>query len=332
MNASSPEPIALPTIADVEAAAARIKGVAIRTPLLTFPVLDERLGARVYLKAETLQRTGSFKFRGAYNKISSIPADRKKGGVVAYSSGNHAQGVAHAASLCGVPAVIVMPSDAPKAKRERTKAFGAEVVLYDRDREDRAAIARKIAEERGAVLVPPFDDPLIIAGQGTAGREICEDLGALGVKPDVAVIGASGGGLMAGISLALKARVPDISIYAVEPEGFDDTIRSFKSGQRERNERMSGTICDALMTDRPGVVTFEINKKLVGQGVVASDAEVGRAVAFAFRELKLVVEPGGAIGLAALLAGKLDVKGKVVVGVLSGGNVDAEMFDKLIAA
>lgn len=332
MNAPSPEPIALPTAADIEAAAARIKGVAIRTPLLNFPVLDERLGARVYLKAETLQRTGSFKFRGAYNKISSIPADKKQGGVVAYSSGNHAQGVAHAATLNGVPAVIVMPSDAPKAKRERTKAFGAEVVLYDRDREDRAAIARRIAEERGAVLVPPFDDPLIIAGQGTAGREICEDLSALGVKPDVAVIGASGGGLMAGVSLALKARVPDISIYAAEPEGFDDTIRSFKSGQRERNERMSGTICDALMTDRPGVVTFEINKKLVGQGVVASDAEVGRAVAFAFRELKLVVEPGGAIGLAALLAGKLDVKGKVVVGVLSGGNVDAEMFDKLIAA
>jgi threonine dehydratase len=332
MNAPTADPIALPTIADVEAAAARIKGVAIRTPLLNFPVLDERLGARVYLKAETLQRTGSFKFRGAYNKISSIPADKKKGGVVAYSSGNHAQGVAHAATLCGVPAVIVMPQDAPKAKRERTKAFGAEVVLYDRDREDRAAIARKIAEERGAVLVPPFDDPLIVAGQGTAGREICEDLAALGVKPDMAVIGASGGGLMAGISLALKARVPDIAIYAAEPEGFDDTIRSFKSGQRERNAKMSGTICDALMTETPGVVTFEINRKLVGQGVVASDAEVGRAVAFAFRELKLVVEPGGAIGLAALLAGKLDVKGKVVVGVLSGGNIDADMFDRLIAA
>ena len=172
--------------------AARIKGVAIRTPLLNFPVLDERLGARVFLKAETLQRTGSFKFRGAYNKISSIPADKKHGGVVAYSSGNHAQGVAHAAALCGVRSVIVMPSDAPKAKRERTKAFGAEVVLYDRDREDRAAIARRVSEERGAILVPPFDDPLIIAGQGTAGREICEDLGALGVKPDMAVIGASG--------------------------------------------------------------------------------------------------------------------------------------------
>jgi len=331
MNAPT-DTIALPTAADVDAAAARIKGVAIRTPLLNFPVLDERLGARVFLKAETLQRTGSFKFRGAYNKISSIPGDRKAAGVVAYSSGNHAQGVAHAAQLCGVPAVIVMPSDAPKAKRERTAALGAEVVLYDRDKEDRAAIARKIAEDRGAVLASPFDDPLIIAGQGTAGREICEDLAALGLKPDIAVVGASGGGLIAGIALAMKARVPDVIFFAAEPEGFDDTLRSFKSGRRERNTRMSGTICDALMTEMPGVVTFEINKRLVGQGVVASDAEVGRAVAYAFRELKLVVEPGGAIGLAALLAGKLDIKGKVVVGVLSGGNVDAEMFDRLIAA
>ena len=201
-----------PTIADVDAAAERLAGVAIRTPLINSPVLDARLGARVFLKAETLQRTGSFKFRGAYNKISSIPPDRKNNGVVAYSSGNHAQGVAHAAALCDMPAVIVMPSDAPAAKRERTKALGAEVVLYDRDKEDRAAIARDIAQKRGAVLVPPFDDPLVIAGQGTAGREICEDLERLGMKPDMAVVGASGGGLIAGIALAMKARVPDIEI------------------------------------------------------------------------------------------------------------------------
>jgi threonine dehydratase len=323
--------IALPTVADVEAAARKLAGVAVRTPLVNSPVLDERLGARVFLKCETLQRTGSFKFRGAYNKISSIPADRKGNGVVAYSSGNHAQGVAHAAALCKMPAVIVMPSDAPAAKRERTAALGAEVVLYNRDTEDRAAIARRIAGERGAVLVPPFDDPLIIAGQGTAGREICEDLDRLGVKPDIAVVGASGGGLIAGIALAMKARVPDVTFYSAEPEGFDDTMCSFASGRREKNPRMSGTICDALMTDTPGVVTWEINKRLVGQGVAASDAEVGRAVAFAFRELKLVVEPGGAIGLAALLAGKLDIKDKTVVAVLSGGNVDAEMFHRLIA-
>jgi threonine dehydratase len=295
-------------------------------------VLDARLNARVFLKAETLQRTGSFKFRGAYNKISSIPPDRKANGVVAYSSGNHAQGVAHAAALCRMPAVIVMPSDAPKAKRERTAALGAEVVLYDRDSEDRAAIARAIVAKRGAVLAAPFDDPLIIAGQGTAGREICEDLDRLGITPDLAVIGASGGGLIAGIALAMTARLPGMQFYSAEPEGFDDTLRSFQSGKRERNARMSGTICDALMTETPGAVTWEINKKLVGRGVVASDDEVGRAVAFAFRELKLVVEPGGAIGLAALLAGRLDVAGKVVVAVLSGGNVDAELFHRLIAA
>ncbi len=323
--------IAPPTIADVEAAAKKVAGVAIRTPLVNSPVLDARLNAHVFLKCETLQRTGSFKFRGAYNKISSIPPDRKANGVVAYSSGNHAQGVAHAAQLCGVPATIVMPSDAPKAKRERTAALGAEIVLYDRDKEDRAAIARGIAQKRGAVLVPPFDDPLVIAGQGTAGLEICDDLALIGVKPDIAVVGASGGGLIAGIAIAMKARVPGVKFYSAEPAGFDDTLRSFASGQRERNPRMSGTICDALMTETPGVVTWEINKRLVGQGVVASDEEVGRAVAFAFRELKLVVEPGGAIGLAALLAGKLDVKGKVVVAVLSGGNVDAELFARLVA-
>ena len=324
--------ISPPTAADVDNAAQKLAGVAIRTPLVNSPVLDARLGARVFLKAETLQRTGSFKFRGAYNKISSIAQDRKANGVVAYSSGNHAQGVAHAAALCNMPAVIVMPSDAPKAKRERTAALGAEVVLYDRDTEDRAAIARGIAQKRGAVLVPPFDDPFVIAGQGTAGREICEDLEKLGLKPDVAVVGASGGGLIAGIALAMKARVPGVKFYSAEPEGFDDTMRSFKSGQREVNPRMSGTICDALMTSTPGVITWEINRRLVGEGVSASDEEVGRAVAFAFRELKLVVEPGGAIGLAALLAGKLDVKGKVVVAVLSGGNVDAELFHRLIAA
>jgi threonine dehydratase len=294
-------------------------------------VLDARLGARVFLKAETLQRTGSFKFRGAYNKLSSIPVERRAGGVVAYSSGNHAQGVAHAAQLCNMPAVIVMPSDAPKAKRDRTAALGAEVVLYDRNSEDRAAIARDIAGKRGAVLVPPFDDPFVIAGQGTAGREIMEDLSALGLTPDVVVVGASGGGLIAGIALAIKARAPAAKFYSAEPEGFDDTARSFKSGQREKNPRMSGTICDALMTNTPGAITFEINRRLVGEGVTASDDEVGRAVAFAFRELKLVVEPGGAIGLAALLAGRLDIKGKVVVAVLSGGNVDAEMFQRLVS-
>src|SRR5215468_2275920 len=313
----------LPIAADIEAASQRLAGVAVRTPLINAPVLDDAVGARVFLKAETLQRTGSFKFRGAYNKISSIPKEQRAGGVVAYSSGNHAQGVAAAAKRCGMPAVIVMPSDAPRPKRERTVALGAEIVLYDRDREDRAAIARTIARERDAVLVPPFDDPMIIAGQGTAGREVVEDLAALGLVPDFVVIGASGGGLAAGIALAVKARVPQAKLLTAEPEGFDDTARSFRSGMREKNARMSGTICDALMTNTPGEITFPINRELIGDGITANDEEVARAVAFAFHDLKLVVEPGGAIGLAALMSGKVDVAGKIVVAVLSGGNVDA---------
>jgi threonine dehydratase len=313
----------LPTAADVEAAAKTLAGIAIRTPLISSPVLDERLGARVFLKAETMQRMGAFKFRGAYNKISSIPAASRAGGVVAFSSGNHAQGVAAAAKLLNMPAVIVMPRDA---------ALGAEVILYNRDSEDREAIARRIAGERGAVLVPPYDDLLIIAGQGTLGREIVEDLSMIGLQPGIVVVGASGGGLAAGTALAIKASVPDADIYTAEPEGFDDTARSFRSGKREANARMSGTICDALMSNTPGELTFAINSKLIGKGVSASDEDVARAVAFAFRELKLVVEPGGAIGLAALLAGKVDVKGKVAVAVLSGGNVDPELFSKLIAA
>ena len=205
-------------------------------------------------------------------------------------------------------------------------------MLYDRETGDREAIARAIADKTGAVLVPPYDDPLIIAGQGTAGLEIVQDLAALGLTPDIVVVGASGGGLAAGIALAVKAKVPRATFYTAEPEGFDDTARSFRSGKRESNPRMSGTICDALMTHIPGELTFAINSKLIGQGLSASDEEVGRAVAFAYRELKLVVEPGGAIGLAVLLAGKLDVKGKVVVAVLSGGNIDPELFCKLIAA
>ena len=322
----------LPTAADIEAAAKRLAGVAVRTPLINSPVLDEAVRARVFLKAEILQRTGSFKFRGAYNKISSIPPERRAAGVVAYSSGNHAQGVAAAARLLGMRATIVMPGDAPKAKRKRTLALGAEVISYDRNNEDRAAIAKKIMAERGATLVPPYDDPLIIAGQGTIGAEIVDDLARLALKPEIVVVGASGGGLAAGISLGVKARVPSAKFYAVEPEGFDDTLRSFASGKREANARMSGTICDALMSNTPGELTFPITRELIGQGTTVNDDEVAHAVRFAFSELKLVVEPGGAIGLAALLAGKLKTDDKIVVAILSGGNVDADVFSRLIAA
>src|ERR1700722_10901853 len=321
----------LPTSADVDAAAARLLGVALRTPLISSPVLDALTGGRVFLKAEMLQRTGSVQFRGAYNKLSSIAADARAGGVVAFSSGNHAQGVAAAAKLLAMPAVIVMPADAPRPKRDRTAELGAEIVLYDRAREDREAIARGIADERHAVLVPPYDDPLVIAGQGTAGREIVEDLAALGLAPDMVIVNASGGGLAAGIALAVKARVPGAQVFTAEPAGFDAHARSFASGKREKNDAVTGTICDALMAQSPGRITFEINRALVGAGVSASDAEVGRAVSFAFRELKLVVEPGGAVALAALLAGKVDVRGKIAVAVLSGGNVDPELFSRLVA-
>ena len=309
----------------------RLAGVALHTPLISSPVLDAITGGRVFLKAETLQRTGSFKFRGAYNKLSATPVEKRAGGVVAFSSGNHAQGVAAAAKLLNMPAVIVMPADAPRAKRERTAALGAEVVLYDREREDREKIANAIAEKRGAILAPPYDDPLIIAGQGTAGTEIVDDLAALGLSPDIVVVNASGGGLAAGVALAVKSRVPAAQFLTAEPQGFDDHARSFQSGQRERNAKSSGSICDALMAQSPGKITFEINRALIGAGVSASDEEASRAVAFAFHELKLVVEPGGAVALAALLSGKVDVRGKIAVAILSGGNVDPDLFSRLVA-
>ena len=316
--------------ADIELAAQVLAPFAVRTPLLSSPALDERAGTRVFLKPEMLQRTGSFKFRGAFNKVSSIPLHARGGGVVAFSSGNHAQGVAAAAKILGMPATIVMPSDAPLTKRERTKAYGATVVLYDRDREDREAIAGDIAAKCGATLVRPYDDPLVIAGQGTVGREIADDMAALSLAPDIVVAPASGGGLVAGVATAIKARYPRAMVMSAEPEAFDDHARSLRAGNREPHRSQSRTICDALMAAIPGEITFAINGQLLTQGLVASDAEVGMAVGFAFRELKLVVEPGGAIGLAALLAGHIDVSGKIVVIVLSGGNVDAEMYARLI--
>jgi threonine dehydratase len=316
--------------ADIDAAARVLAPFAVRTPLLSSPTLDERVGGRVFLKPEMLQRTGSFKFRGAFNKLSSIPMAERGGGVVAFSSGNHAQGVAHAAHILDMQATIVMPADAPLSKRERTRAFGAEVVLYDRDREDREAIARDIAGKRGATLVRPYDDPFVIAGQGTVGREIAEDLEALGIAPDIVVAPASGGGLVAGVATAVKARYPQAMLMSAEPEGFDDHARSLRAGKREPHSAGGRTICDALMATIPGEITFAINSRLLTKGVTASDTEVGAAVAFAFRELKLVVEPGGAVGLAALLAGHLDARGKTVVIVLSGGNVDADLYARLI--
>jgi threonine dehydratase len=323
-------PLTLPTATDVHEAADRLSGVAVRTPLLSSAALDAATGGRVFLKCEMLQRTGSFKFRGAYNRISRLTPEQRGGGVVAFSSGNHAQGVALAAKLAGVPAVIVMPTDAPKVKRERTAAYGAEVVLYDRATEDRDAIARRIAGERSAVVVPPFDDFHIVAGQGTVGLEIAQDLKERGVAPGLVAMPASGGGLAAGIALAVKEAFPGARIVTAEPELFDDHARSFKSGRRERNERVTGSICDALLMADPGRLTFEITKKLSGEGVWASDADVLAAMRFAFRELKLVVEPGGAVALAAALSGRLDLRGHTAVLVLSGGNVDDAVFVRAI--
>jgi threonine dehydratase len=327
-NSASPLPV---TSIDIDAAARVLAPFAVRTPLLSSPALDERIGATVFLKPEMLQRTGSFKFRGAFNKLSSIPQDARGGGVVAFSSGNHAQGVAAAAQILNMRATIVMPADAPRSKRERTKGYGAEVVLYDRDREDREAIAGDIARKHGATLVRPYDDPKVIAGQGTVGREIAEDLALLGVTPDIVVAPASGGGLVAGVATAMKARYPHAALMSAEPEGFDDHARSLRAGKREPHHAEGRTICDALMATVPGEITFAINQRLLTQGVTASDAEVGAAVAFVFREFKLVVEPGGAVGLAALLAGRIEARGKAVVIVLSGGNVDADMFARLVA-
>jgi threonine dehydratase len=320
------------SFADVTAAAEVIAPFAVRTPLLSFPVLDERVGTRVFLKPEMLQRTGSFKFRGAFNKLSSIPMEARGGGVVAFSSGNHAQGVAASAEILDMRATILMPSDAPLLKRERTRGYGAEVVLYDRYKEDREAIVREIASKSNATIVPPYDDPFVIAGQGTVGLEIADDMAALGIAPDIVVAPASGGGLVAGTATAIKARYPKAILMCAEPQGFDDHALSLRAGKRETHGPADRTICDALMAVMPGKMTFAVNERLLAQGVTASDQEVGAAVAFAFRELKLVVEPGGAVGLAALLAGRIETAGPNVVLVLSGGNVDADLFARLIGA
>lgn len=315
-----------PTAADVADAARLLDGVAVRTPLIYASSLESTGAARVFLKPEIFQRMGAFKFRGAYNTIARIPPEKRAAGVVAFSSGNHAQGVAAAAKLMGMRATIVMPADAPLIKRENTRKLGAEVVLYDRDKEDREEIGRRICGERGATLVPPYDHPQVIAGQGTIGFEICDDLEKLGLVPDIVLSPASGGGLIAGVSLAVKHRSPRTQVIAVEPEGFDDTGRSLRSGKREKNARLSGSICDALLTVEPGVLTFEINRRLLDGGVAVSDAEVRDTIAYAARKLGLVVEPGGIVALAALLHGKVDVKGKIVALVLSGGNIDPAIY------
>ncbi|MBI1775503.1 MAG: threonine/serine dehydratase [Proteobacteria bacterium] len=323
---SEPEAAPLPSYEDVRRAALRLAGHAVLTPLLEAPLLNQATGGRILVKAEPLQRTGSFKFRGAYNRISLIPAAERAAGVVTYSSGNHAQGVAAAARLLGLPAVIVMPKDAPAMKVANTRAYGAEVVFYDRYTEIREEIGERIAVERGATIVRPYDDPGVIAGQGTVGLELAQQAKVLGVKPDAVLVPCGGGGLVAGTALALAHDLPGVPVYSVEPAGFDDTKRSLATGARLANDPTARSICDALLAPTPGALTFQLNRLLLAGGIAVTDAEAKQAMAAAFGYLKLVVEPGGAVALAAALTGKLEAKGKTIAVVASGGNVDAAPY------
>lgn len=312
-------------IAMIEAARARLDGRARRTPLLSSPFLDEIAGRRIFVKPECLQHTGSFKFRGAWSAISALAPDVRARGVIAFSSGNHAQGVALAARMHGIPAVIIMPNDAPKLKIENTRAYGAEVVLYDRVKEDRDEIGTRLSRERNLTLVKPFDDPLVIAGQGTVGLEMAEQARELGIEKAGVLAPASGGGLLSGIALALEAKAPGFVAHSCEPEGFDDLARSLVSGKIERNASLTGSLCDAILSPQPGDVTFPIMKRLCGPGLVVSEDEALKAMALAFSRLKIVVEPGGAVALAAALFHG-DTLGETVIAVCSGGNVDEDIF------
>ncbi len=333
-DAGTGPPPAAPGLAEIEAAAARLEGRAVKTPLLEFPALNERVGGRVLVKPEGLQRTGSFKFRGAYNKISQIPEEARERGVVAFSSGNHAQGVAAAAALLGVPATIVMPADAPAIKLDNTRAYGARVVLYDRYGygDARETVAEQVRARTNAILVRPYDDPDIIAGQGTCGLEIARQAAALDAPLDAALVCCGGGGLISGTATALAALSPQTEVYAVEPEGFDDTARSLATGERVSNAADARSFCDALLAPTPGELTFAINRRLLSGGLAVDDTEVAEAMSYAFRTLKLVVEPGGAVALAALLAGRFEARGKTVAVVLSGANVDPATHARAIGA
>ncbi|MGH6661947.1 MAG: threonine ammonia-lyase [Rhodospirillales bacterium] len=323
-----PEP---PTYADVADAAKRIAAHVVPTPLLESPLLNERVGGRLLVKAEPLQRTGSFKFRGAFNRLSRLAGKARRPGVVAFSSGNHAQGIAAAAGMLVIPAAIVMPRDAPAIKIANTRAYGAEVVLYDRGRESREDIADRLAKERGATLVPSYDDRYVIAGQGTVGLEIARQARDAKADLDAVIVPCGGGGLISGCALALVKVCPGIAIYSAEPKGFDDTMRSLDAGKRVANAPDAKTICDALMLPTPGEMTFAINRRLLKGGLAVSDDDARRAMKAAFRYLKLVVEPGGAVALAAALTGAYDCRGKTVAVVCSGGNVDSETFAAALA-
>lgn len=334
MSSASPPPDVgpLPGYSDIVAAAERLAGRAVVTPLLESPLLNDALGCRLLVKAEVLQRTGSFKFRGAFNRISLIPESERPRGVVAFSSGNHAQGVAAAARLLGIGATIVMPSDAPAIKVANTRAWGAKVVLYDRWTEDREAIGARISAETGATLVRPYDDPQVMAGQGTIGLELTDQAAGAGARPDMVLAPCGGGGMISGIALALAGKLPESTVHAVEPEGFDDTRRSLAAGRRLSNEPGAASFCDALLAAQPGELTFAVNAAHLAGGIAVTDDEVCRAMAVARDHFKLVVEPGGAVALAAVLAGRVPTSGKTVAVVCSGGNVDPLVYGRALAA
>lgn len=315
----------------IEAAAARLQGRVQVTPLLSSPFLDEIAGRRLFVKAEALQHTGSFKFRGAWSAVSALEAQVRAKGVIAYSSGNHAQGVAYAAQLHGISAVIVMPKDAPALKIANTRALGAEVVLYDRATEDRDAIGQRIASERGLTLIKPFDEPMVIAGQGTSGLEIAAQAHALGITAADVLIPCGGGGLTAGIALALEAKAPQLRARPCEPEGYDDTARSLAEGRVVANASMATSLCDAIVTPQPGAITFPIMHRLCGPGIAVTEAQVLKAMALAWQRLKIVIEPGGAVGLAAALYHGDKLTGDAVICVASGGNVDLPVFTRALA-
>jgi len=311
----------------IEAAAARLAGHIRRTPLLSSPFLDAIAGRRVLVKAECLQHTGSFKARGGWAAVSALPEAVRARGVLAYSSGNHAQGVARAAAGHRVPAVIVMPADAPRLKIDNTRALGAEVVLYDRaGGESREALGEALAADRGLTLIRPYDEPQVIAGQGTAGLEIAEQAAGAGVHAADVLVCCGGGGLSAGIALALAARAPGLRVRTVEPAGYDDTARSLAAGRIMANAAPGGSICDAIVTPAPGALTFPILARLAGPGLAVSDDEALRAMALAFLRLKIVLEPGGAVALAAALFHPGAVSGDSVIAVATGGNVDPDTF------
>ncbi|WP_137131080.1 threonine/serine dehydratase [Rhizobium sp. FY34] len=315
----------------IEAARERLAGRELRTPFLSSPFLDEIAGRRVLVKPECLQRTGSFKFRGAWSAISALEPEIRANGVLAFSSGNHAQGVALAARMHGISAVIIMPADAPRLKIDNTRAYGAEVVLYNRETEDRDALGAALAHERGLSLIKPFDDPFVIAGQGTVGLEIAEQARLEGIGEADVLVCCGGGGLTAGIALALEAHAPGLKVRPAEPAGFDDTARSLASGRIERNVRLGGSVCDAIITPQPGNLTFPITSRLCGPGLVVSDDEALQAVVLAYTRLKIVVEPGGAVALAAALFRRDELDGDAVIAVCSGGNVDPDVFQAALA-